>query len=55
MRKTVTTIYVNENEQYSTTIPKVLAEAMNWKKGDKLRWEFLGRDMLRVRKVNADE
>lgn len=55
MGKTLTTVYKNFQDQYSTTIPKVLAESMDWGKGDKLRWKVNSKNSLEVRKVEKDE
>jgi len=55
MAKTLTTVYKNSQDQYSTTIPKVLAESMEWEKGDKLRWKVSSKNVLEVRKVERDE
>jgi len=55
LAKTLTTIYKNKRDQYSTTIPKALAEAMDWEKGDKLRWKIGSKNTLEVRKVKGDE
>lgn len=45
----ITTIYQNKEGQYQTTIPRTLAEALNLKRGDKIRWEVDGKNSLRVR------
>lgn len=55
MAKTLTTVYKNSQDQYSTTIPKALAESMDWGKGDKLRWKVSSKNVLEVRKVERDE
>lgn len=55
MGKTLTTVYKNSQDQYSTTIPKALAESMDWEKGDKLRWRVNSKNALEVRKVEKDE
>ena len=55
MAKTLTTVYKNSQDQYSTTIPKALAESMDWEKGDKLRWRVNSKNALEVRKVEKDE
>lgn len=55
MAKTLTTVYKNSQDQYSTTIPKALAEAMGWEKGDKLRWKINSKSALEVRRVNEND
>jgi bifunctional DNA-binding transcriptional regulator/antitoxin component of YhaV-PrlF toxin-antitoxin module len=51
MPKTKTTISVNRQEQYQVTIPKALAQAMGFKKGDKVEWIVGSADALIMRKV----
>ncbi len=53
MPKTLTTVYRNKEHQYSTTIPKILAEAMDWERGDKLRWKIQSKNALELRKVKG--
>jgi len=45
----VTTVYKNKEGQFQTTIPRPLAEALGLKKGDKLKWEVDGKNVLKVR------
>lgn len=39
-------------EQYTTTIPKALAEAMGFEGGEKLDWKVEGRDRLSFKVVD---
>jgi bifunctional DNA-binding transcriptional regulator/antitoxin component of YhaV-PrlF toxin-antitoxin module len=55
MPKTRTTISVNRQLQYQVTIPKALAEAMGFKKGDKVEWGVISADSLVMRKVKVRE
>lgn len=39
-----------KNSQYQTTIPKTLADAKGWRKGDDLEWTLEGSNVV-IRKV----
>jgi len=55
LAKTLTTVYKNEEDQCSTTIPKALAEAMGWERGDQVRWKVLSQEALEVRRVEKNK
>jgi len=44
-------IWENKNGQRFVTIPKPIAEVMDWESGDEVVWKVMGRDMLKLVKV----
>ena len=55
MPKTKTTISVNIQGQHQVTIPKALAQAMGFKKGDKVEWVVASADSLVMRKLKESQ
>lgn len=47
-------IFINKNNQATTTIPKHLIEAAGWKNGTEIRWEILGKDKFKVEKIRGE-
>ena len=39
------------NNQLTITLPKQLMESMNWKAGDTVKFDVLGKDRLDLRKI----
>ena len=39
--------------QFYVNIPLAIMMAMNWQKGDNLKFEILGRDKLKIEKVRT--
>lgn len=52
----MTTLSVNRKTgQAYIYMPKALFESTGWKQGDKLSWEILGKDKLKLEKIKKME